>query len=213
MLQRIYITFSTFVLCATVAHAAPQGPTPDLDDNPQPVETTNVKKDELKAMDISEPPREAQRKTRGPLENEYFYPYQSSMGPRLGILLNSERLQNKELLYLLGFYYMLPSISSRHLEVGADLQSNQVGTINALIKWIYNSTGSFRPFTKAGLSLLIEPDKGLANTIDYKQYSVRLAVGIEDVLKDPASLRWDLEVTAGIKEISVNIVFGYSWGW
>jgi hypothetical protein len=203
---------STLVLFPLLVIAAPpESTTPDLDNVPTPeVKPGDTYK--LKPMEVSEA-RPLPPKTKAEIEREYFYPYQSSMGPRLGLQLNPDKLEEKELIYLLGFYYMLPSISSTHLELGADLQSNRVGTVNGAVKWIQYNTESFRPFLKAGLSLLVEPDKGLANAIDYKQYSLRLGAGIEDLLKDPASLRWDLEFNVSMKEVYGNIVFGYSWGW
>jgi hypothetical protein len=210
MLHRVFSLISTLVLIPVLVFAAPEDPAPNLDQNPTPVtETGDLYK--LKPVDVSQPGPQKTKNVRA--EKEYLYPYQSSMGPRLGVSLSNKSIEIEEFVYLVGFYYMFPSISSQHIEAGADLLSNRVGRVNGAYKWIFNGSEKFRPFTKAGLSLLLESEKGLGNVIDYHQYSARIGGGVEDLLQDPASLRWDLEFTVGFQEVGVNLVFGYSWGW
>jgi hypothetical protein len=160
------------------------------------------------------PPPEKKERGQGNSDIDYFYPFQSAMGPRLGLYLEPQKIAADESIrYLLGFFYLLPSHSQKKFEVGVDLQSDRTGRVNAYYRYIFDSTSSFRPFVKGGVSCLVESEQGLANFINYKQYGLRAGVGLEETFKDPASFRWDLEALIAQKDIAVIVVFGYSWGW
>lgn len=204
----------TIVLWSCVALASPHSPQPDLNNVTESKQSQDQNTEALQSLQITEPPKADSTQKKTTVEKTYFYPYQSSMGPRLGIIFDQEfASQRTAPKYLIGFYYMLPSISAGHTELGADLISNTTGRINATYKWIFNRSEKLRPFVKGGFTNLIQPQNGLANLINYRMYGLRLGLGLEDLLIDPASLRWDIEITVGFAEISANVVFGYSWAW
>ena len=215
MAKRVLLVISTIVLMPLLLSAAGHPVIPDLEQvQNEPAVQIEQKKD-LDGFGITTPPPAAIHKTSFIEQKSYFYPFQSAMGPRLGLIMDSERLSNQEFPHaIVGFFYLLPSLGYRHIELGADLQSNAAGTINGAYRWIYYPTEGLRPFLKAGISLLIEPTKGIANIVDYQQYAFRFGGGVEDSLQDPVSLRWDLEANVSLKgAVLLNLVFGYSWGW
>ncbi len=212
------LTIVSFIIVAFMVpvsrgQAAPHQPEPNLEDQPSSTTPPVQNTDALKYMDISNPPPMTEKVKVTQEEKTYFYPYSMSMGPRLGFVFYEETSLENPPLILLGFFHMLHSISSNHIEVGGDLHSNSTGALNVAMQHFYFPSEKFRPFVKGGTSLLIEPEKGLANFVDYHNYRLRLGAGIEDMLKDPASLRWDIEATLGLTSYSLNIVFGYAWAW
>lgn len=211
---KVFFIIVALVFTPCRSKAAPHQPEPNLDieSSAQPPPTVN--KDSLSGMDVTEPPATKPKLVNMREESTYFYPYSTSMGPRIGLLFDSERIAKQwSPLVVLGFFYKLNSISANHIVAGADLQSDSTGAINGLIEHTYSPSEKFRPFVKGGLSLLIQPDKGMANLVDYNNYRVRIGAGIEDLLQDPASLRWDFEATVGLTGYAANIIFGYSWAW
>lgn len=212
-LTKVLVTLS-LVMFPICINAAPTATSPELDKQPEAKKSQDQELNKLKDLTVSPAPQAQEKTVKIEKENNYFYPYSTSMGPRLGVQFDSERVSKRQSpIYVLGFFYMLPSISSTHFEIGADLHSNSTGSANFYWRRFFFSTESFRPFIKGGGSLLIQPHKGLANFVDYKNYNARLGVGIEDLVKDPVSFRADLELTAGLSGYSVNFLLGYSWAW
>lgn len=211
----VFCLVTSLTFWSPIAWAAPGPKSPDLDPGQAPLQQAPEPSPKMEDMRISEPPPLAKSKIASTLEeSDYFYPFQSAMGPRLGLFLEPERIPSGEgLRYLLGFFYLLPNHSQKKFEVGVDLQSDRTGRVNGYYRYIFNSTGSFRPFVKGGVSCLVESEQGLANFINYKQYALRAGIGLEETFKDPASLRWDLESIIGVKEFALIAVFGYSWAW
>lgn len=215
MHHRVFILITTLVFFPMAVGAAPSPTSPDLDNSSESVQAPAEPSKALEDMRITPPPPPSEKKKTSVLsETDYFYPFQSAMGPRLGVYLEPERLTSGEgIRYLLGFFYVVPNHSQSKIELGADLLSDRTGRVNGYYRYIFNSTASFRPFVKGGLSCLVESEQGLANFINYRQYALRAGIGLEETFKDPASFRWDLESIVGVKEIALVLVFGYSWGW
>ena len=217
-MKHVIIHILTIVLVSAligrVAWGAPHTPEPNLDQEPPP-KSEEPKIKEIESVTVTEPPKATEEPHVVKQEASYFFPYQSSMGPRLGFLLDPSAeisLENPPGV-IFGFFYMLRSVTSRHYEVAADLYSDGKGSMSAAMKLVFQSTEKIRPFAKAGLLIVLTPDKGLANFVDYKQYMGVVGIGLEDLLKEPASLRWDVEVAAGLSGFFATVIFGYSWAW
>ena len=217
-MKHVIIHILTIVLASTfvsrVAWGAPHSPEPNLDQEQAP-KGEDPKTKEIESVTVTEPPKAVEEPHVVKQEASYFFPYQSSMGPRVGLLLDPSAeisLENPPAT-IFGFFYMLRSVTSRHYEVAADLHSNGKGSMSAVLKWVFRSTEKIRPFAKAGILISLVPDKGLANFVDIKQYMGVVGVGLEDLLKEPASLRWDVEIAAGLGGLFATVIFGYSWAW
>ncbi len=215
MQHRVFILIATLVFWGHLASAAPSPKNPDLDPGVAPVQQATEPSQKLEDMRITETPALKKDSSKSQMsESDYFYPFQSAMGPRLGLFLEPQNISSGAgMRYLLGFFYLFPNHSQKKIEAGVDLQSDRTGRVNLHYRYIFNSTASFRPFAKAGLSCLVESEQGLANFINYRQYALRAGIGLEETFKDPSSFRWDLEALLGLKEFSILLVFGYSWGW
>lgn len=205
---------TTFVLLPLGIFAAPAPTEPNLDPGSQSEKSPSTPSPALEDMRITEPPEKVHQRSNQEPDQDYFYPFQSAMGPRLGLFLEPHKLaEDESIRYLIGFFYLLPSHSQGKFELGADLQSDRTGRVNGYYRYIFKPSASFRPYWKAGFTCLVESEQGLANFINYRQYGARLGLGLEETFRDPASFRWDLESIISLKEVSFLLVFGYSWGW
>lgn len=200
------------LLIPTLGDAAPQGIDPDKDLNATPIDSSvdPARQEEMHSLTVTPPPPFKVERKFSVGEN-YFYPYQSSISPRFGFYFDSQALTSLQ--YIFGFNYLVESINGRHWEFGADLYSNGSGSLNGGYRWIFNSNGKFRPYVKGGGSLLMIPSDGLGNFISLSHFRVMAAAGFEDIIRDPMSVRFDLELLAGTKGTAVNILLGYSWAW
>ena len=198
-----------------VAFASPHESNPNLDEKTVATKPQSESTEKLNDVSVTPAPEGSAAQKTYVEDREYFYPYSSSMGPRLGLFFdNFDRISEGEYpTSLIGFFYMAPSITDTHYEFGLDLQSNARGALNGYLKKFFNPSNKFRVFGKAGLSIPLLPERGVANLVAIRDFRLRGGIGLEDLLKDPASLRWDLELTYGLSEFVVAVVFGYSWGW
>jgi hypothetical protein len=112
-----------------------------------------------------------------------------------------------------GFNFMLSSLSSRHVELGADLLSSGKGYFVAGYKWILTENRELRPHLKGGLSLYIDPKLSLGNIVAWNHYCAHFGLGIEDLIHHPMSIRFDLEGRIGAEVMEGMVVMGYSWAW
>ena len=145
---------------------------------------------------------------------DFFYPYTQSMSPKLGLLFDMANTDSDDaFLYLLGVNYMLPRYRSPQLELSADLISNSTGHLSAVVRWILFERNSFRPFYKAGLTHKVEADQQLGSFTNLDNYLIRVGAGLEEYLKDPASIRLEAELSIGLENIFFGLILGYSWGW
>lgn len=214
MQLRQLVLITTFVLLPLALSAAPAPTEPHLDPGVETEKPPTTPSPALEDMRITEPPEKPVTRKHQDPDQDYFYPFQSAMGPRLGLFLEPQKIaEDESIRYLLGFFYLLPSHSQGKFEVGADLQSDRTGRVNAYYRYVFKPSASFRPYWKAGVTCLVESEQGLANFINYRQYGVRAGLGLEETFRDPVSFRWDLETLVSLKEVSFFLVFGYSWGW
>ena len=162
----------------------------------------------LQKMQISPAPKPVKPASEIKKQEHLFY--KNSMSPRLGLILGSAAENTVD--YLIGMNFFFDTLTDGKYETGIDLISKQVGVINLSKKWTYLDNEKFRPHTKLGIELMLDPSDGLATVLRKEHYMLATGIGFEDLLQSPLSLRWDFELAIGLEEYAVRIVFGYSWG-
>ncbi len=140
-----------------------------------------------------------------------YYPYLQSISPRVGLLVNSDDLKRSETVY--SILYLLPKIESPQIEVGAEVIPNFEGFLHVSKRHIFKQRDYFRPFVKYGLNLSVVSKENLATFFNFKNYGLRVGMGLEDLLRPPMSLRIDIEALISAQSTALIVTFGYSWGW
>jgi len=196
-------------------NGAPHGVTPDLEEGDKRKSEASIDSEIQntlrKVIDIA--PASSAKSHQKVSKPEAFYPYQSSISPRIGGIYFSKPLTGGNIQSFLGFNYMFDSPTTRHMEMGADLISGALGIFHAAYRWMYSPNSANRKFVKAGISLIIEPSNELSNFLIPENYQVRVAAGMEWLLLMPMSLRLDLEMAFALSGLQGTLVMGYSWAW
>jgi len=196
-----------------IALAVGTTPDPNLDENEiSQEEKVEATVPELELLDIGNPNKDQhQNAVKNVKKTETFYPYQSTISPRIGSFIDygTDSAVN---LYLFGFSYMFDSTSNKHWELSIDAFSNTKGMIYFAHRWILNSTSGFRPFYKLGASTLIKPEEQLGAFFAVSNYQARIGIGTEQAFFLPMSWRLDLEAAYGSKGAMAAVIIGYSWG-
>ncbi|HEX4924995.1 MAG TPA: hypothetical protein VFV50_12955 [Bdellovibrionales bacterium] len=200
------------------AFAAPETPDPDLSSSEHAPESGDTKKLELLEVTKPPPPKggasgDSDRSGQARRGGEIFFPYQSAVSPRVGVGTGSRKVSNENVFYFVGLNYMLDSPHNRHFEVGVDLTSQSHGLLHLAYKWIYDHNSSFRPYWKAGPTIMLVPNEQLGTFLKPANFQARAGVGFEKLLRIPMSLRADLETAWISGGYEVALAFGYSWAW
>ena len=212
MSLRVFLTLLTLVCLNHLSFGAtPNDISPIAEDSSEQPQSERDKVD-LDEKNISFTPP---TKLKAP-EKKYYYPYTRSISPRLGLVVQPSKINdsdnNNAWEYLLGFYYMVYRLRSPRFEIGADLVSNSEGHINAMKRWVINEKNAFRPYYGFGLGLRVIGREGFATATNIDNYMLKTYLGIEDLLKAPMSLRWEVEASIGKEVQYMTLAFGYSWG-
>lgn len=146
-----------------------------------------------------------------PSDASRMFLYDQSMSPRLILSFDLKDLTQVD--YGFGFNYMFPSQSSKHIEIGADLLTKDLGFIRVGRKHIYYQKQHFRPYIKYGVGISSNASQQMAALVNYKNYYLNFTVGIEDVLKIPMSVRMETEVFYSAQSSYWFNVLSYSWAW
>ena len=166
----------------------------------------------LDEMSISKPtpiPKAQQEE-----KDEVVYRYKQSMSPRLGVLIDPKDAQKgKTIPFSMGFAFLLPSQNSTHWETSADVFSTGEGQLEVSRRTIFDEMLSLRPYYRYGIFLRMKPQNQLASFADFKQYGATVAIGLEDLVLRPASIRIELELGVGAEHQFALGTLGYSWGW
>ena len=207
----IYVT--TLVLTPLLAISAPSNLPPLADPVKDSSEEVNDNADEqkskLESMSVTDVPEV--KKTEKEKKTQFFYPYKQSLAPRLAAVFDTDTLSNKEAPnYAIGLSYMLPSKETQHWEAHVDVVSNSTGRLGFASKWVFRRESKLRPHLKAGVTLNALPRDGLGSFLRWKQYEAYAAMGLEDMLKDPVSVRIDFEVMANTNGVHFQVALGYS---
>ena len=144
---------------------------------------------------------------------DYYFPYTSALAVRMGLWTDlAETSSGSDLEFAIGFDYTIESYYSPHWEVGVDLTSDDFGLISFGSKHTWNEKGIYRPFYKLGVTHKLNPDDRLASLTNYKNYMALAALGFENSLRGVVSLRLDLELTVGVRDVLIFFYTGISWG-
>lgn len=193
------------------AYAANASPSPDfVDPAPQTPPPTEEQRALQKSVDIApEPPAPPAALRR----LGYFHRYRSGVS-LLGFgVADSRSLANRDgLLERASLYYLFADSNLNQWEIGADLQSDQSGALSFEARWILSRT-RFRPFTKAGLGLRINPDDQFATILRLENYQLRGSAGFEANISAPLSLRTEVEATISGRSFQILAGAGLVWAW
>lgn len=224
MLSSFEFPFSTLVqACAScltalafvaTANGAVDAPSPDFEQDPASPSThtsTQTIDTILKAdtVDIAEP---LPLPPRQPVAREYYYPYRSAITTRFGELSSSTTTNGTNTPVFGGIQYQFTKYSLQTYEIGADLIGNGTGDLLASRRWNFTKS-RMRPYGKAGIGLLVQPQNGLANFVDFVNFQIEGAFGAEYSMHRSQSIRIELEFTMSSNSMQTVGAVGYVWAW
>lgn len=192
--------------------AAPAPPNPDfVDPVPKEKPPTEEQRALRQSIDIAPQPPAPSSEAR---KLGYFYKYRSALSAFYFAGLDSKDIADakSQPFQRFSLQYLFPTETLHALEVGADLQSDGSGALGLSYRWIFSRT-KFRPYTKLGAAIRIEPDDQLAALLRIKNYQVRGSAGFERTISDPISLRLDAELIAGPRSVEALVGLGLAWAW
>jgi hypothetical protein len=108
--------------------------------------------------------------------------------------------------------YLFSTQNLHALEASADLQSDNSGALGLSYRWIFSRT-RFRPYTKLGAALRIDPADEIAAVLRIENVQVRGSAGFERTIGDPMSVRLDAELIAGPRSVEALAGLGLVWAW
>lgn len=211
--------FLAIYLSGVFVSAAPND-TVTVSTTPQsePVAPSTPEEDlRLKSMEVTQP-KGQEKSLREQAKNtddvSFYYPYKRSISPRVGFVFDPDKLRdNKELVFLFGFVFMLPSESADHWELGFDVHTGGVGYLQFNRRWVASHTEKFRPFLRGGISSRMKGEQGFASIVNQDNIQLRLGFGFEDLLINPLSAAVGLDLGIGMDQTFLAVLLGYSWAW
>lgn len=144
-------------------------------------------------------------------EGSRIFLYDQSMSPRLILAFDLSELTNID--YGFGINYMFASKTSKHIEIGADFLTKDIGFFRIGQKDIFYKKQTFRPFIKYGVALSTNANEQLAGIVNYENYFLNFSLGLEDLLKIPMSVRVETEFYISSNQSYWFNVLSYSWAW
>ena len=213
--------FLTFVLRAgplalalglTPAEAAKPVLVPNLDEQEKSPEAVYGPKDQDKfdSVDVAQPPQESTDPNR---HHEYFYPYRNALTVRAGANQTTKAADDgKTLHYIAGVQYFRIFSNLKVYELGADLVSDGSGELHAAFRHVY-SRGKTRPYLKGGVGLRMDPKDRMVGFLQYKNYQIRGAAGLEQFLRERISIRPELEAAYSLNALQFRATLGLVWAW
>ena len=157
---------------------------------------------------LSEPPTSSPAPQ--PIE---FFPYKNSLAARFGLLIDMDLARDGSIPYFFGFQCLFPRSQQPQFELGADIFSHSKGQINAGLRHGFYPYQYFRPYVKLGVAHQTNSNENLATFFAIKNYMAKFAIGFEDVLALPKSVRIELEAGLSIESTAIYMSLGYSWSW
>ncbi len=142
---------------------------------------------------------------------EVYFPYRSSISPRLGFGTESKKLSKNEYHYLYGLLFQFPSDHAEHWEAGADVINDGKGVLSIGWKKRYRPTEAVRPYTKIGFAVRVDPSEQLTTFLRNENFQIRPATGFEYFLEHPSSIRLELETWISRSELGLHLCMGYSY--
>lgn len=217
---RLVISFPTLVLTfivmilstqTTKVFAANASPSPDfIDATPVQKPLTNEQKQFRTTTDIAPKPYAEPEEA---LRLGYFHNYHHAVSLTESFVYDDKRLrEHNEVLQRASMLYLFQDQERHWYEVGADLLSDDSGSISFARRFITSQT-AFRPYTKLGFAIRIDPNDQLAAFLRYRYYRIIAAAGFEQLIHDPMSLRLELQAGASLTSFEGSAVFGLVWSW
>lgn len=147
-----------------------------------------------------------------PKSTEYFFPYRSSLGFRLGSSVRTATYNDMPNPIQAGvlFSFTLPNLTK--YEATADLYSDGTGSLGGSRKWVFGRS-KLRPFLRGGVGIIINPKDQLAALAKYDQVMAVGSAGAEYLVRKTQSVRVEFEAGVGIKCMQVLASAGYVWAW
>lgn len=226
MRSKATIHFLTFVLIGTgmlavpsilffspAAAAATAAPSPDFTERPSAHQGTDIDPLARESVDMTKVPPPPP--TSFSWTTEYFYRYRRAITLRGGSLYDTKATDGEKLHSLLGIQYLFATRDLKSYEAGADLLSDGTGIAHLARRFIYTRT-RFRPYTKVGFGVRIEPADQLATLIRYENYQIRGAGGFEylfTLAKREINLRFEAEAAASFRSVQGSATLGGVWAW
>lgn len=215
---RSRITFPTLVLSVIAmllvsqpltVRAANPTPSPDFNDTPaENAPPTSQQKEFSETTYISPqlPGSPAEARRFG-----YFHKYRQGLSLMGAGVFDTKAYQDaRPILVRSSLMYLFTDDELRSYEVGVDLLSDNSGSISFARRFILERT-KFRPYTKAGVAVRLDPNDQLATFLRLQHYRIFGAAGFELSISGPVSLR--VESGAGISARSFEFSAGAGLSW
>ncbi len=192
------------------AWAANSSPSPDFSDVPveaqPPTEEQNERAASIDIAPQSPAPPEAARKIG------YFHKYRRGLSAQINSVYDTRYPSDSAPLVRGSLNILFNDDQLRSYEAGTDLLSNGTGSLTLARRWIF-SRERFRPFTKAGVAVVLDPNDQLTTFLKVEHYQARASLGFEQTFSDPISLRFEIEAAVGSTAFEGIIGVGLAWAW
>lgn len=206
ILLSVFLTLVAVSFSVEKTFAAPSVQKTQMNDI-EKKDDTPEQKNVIEGLDISTPPPEKKASD----ETSIYFPYESSISPRLGMGTDSTLLAQNTYYYLFGFNYLFQSTSSSHLEVGFDLINDGSGVITVGQRTIYDQSTYLRPYFKIAVGLKTNASDQLNTFLKKDNYRLIPSMGLERILFKNSSARIDLEPYLTLTTVGLILVMGYSY--
>jgi hypothetical protein len=164
-------------------------------------------------MQIQTPPKVDVAKIKTSQQTVYF-PYQSSVSPRLGFGTDTNRLREGNIYYYFyGLQYQLPNDQGIHWEATADVINDGTGVISVGRKLRLTPTEATRPYFKLAGAIHINPSEQLTTFLRSENFQLRPSAGFEYFLQHPSSVRVELETWFSLRYMGLHLSVGYAYAW
>ncbi len=176
-----------------------------------PVEPGGVSPEILQSLDIANPPPPSAEILAARVP-EYTFNYRHELSLATGEAFNSTSTNGTNTPYLLGTQMMF--------------DWRERGVYSAAANWLSDGTGDLevarvfpfefsriRPFLKAGVSLLVNPQDQLAIFVKFNNFRLLGALGTECFFSQQAGLRVEFAMIANSTAFSTLTSVGIIWAW
>ncbi|MES2962455.1 MAG: hypothetical protein V4760_01100 [Bdellovibrionota bacterium] len=203
------LVFLTFVVacCALPAplRAAKSLGSPNLDETTDAAGPSENEEEIRKSIDIAPQPAIPLGLER---RQEYFHKYRQALTAELGFVYDTKAASSgTDLLSRLGAQYMFTTEKRENYEAGAHLLSDGSGAIHFAQRKVYGQS-RFRPFIKAGAGVRIVPADQLATFLKHENYQIRVAGGMEQLVKVPYGVRIETELMVSSRSQAAAVLLG-----
>lgn len=204
----VMIFVTTTVGKTNFVWAANASPSPDfVDPVKQPTPPTQDQIARQKTVDIApEPPAPPE----AALKIGYFHKERQALSAVIYGAFDSK--ETDSLKTRASLLYLFPDANLQEWEAGADLLSDGSGSLSIALRWIFSRT-RFRPYTKAGVAVRIDPGDEFRTFLKFENYQARGDAGFELLLGRPISLRCEVELTASGRSVEALAGAGLAWAW